>query len=250
MTLQNVLNNFLLMFPGAVSLGNVKYVRATVNNSVVGNNDYYTCPAGRRALIFTQNMRNTNASTNTVIFNWKLVAGTYLKLTNLASFTVATNSNLSYYQTNGFILEAGEGLSVNTSLVGLNVTTLIVEYDNTSALRMHRFGPSFINGDNIAYTCTGNGTILVPFGYLPSMVASSGLSLVANNGLTPTQTWYLIPNGQTKGPNFIFRNAATISGSLRINVPLFTQMNTGDVILINCTSNLSNTYATILVCEL
>lgn len=251
MSLQNVLNNFLLMFPGVVSLGNVTFVRATINNSVAGNNDYYTCPAGRRALIFTGQFRNTNASTNTVIINWKLLAGTYLKLISSASFTLATNTSSTNYSLNGFILEAGEGISINSSLVGLNVSSLVVEYDNTSNLKMYRFGPTLASGDNTIYTCTGKGAIVAPFGYQPCFnnTANSGASFVSNGGLNPTQTWYLIPNGGSKSINNIVRSPLTMSGSVRTVVPLFTQMTTGDSILINSTSGLSNTYATLLLYE-
>lgn len=194
---------------------------------------------------------NRNASTNTVIINWK-TGGVYYKLTTSASFTVATNTATTNTVQGSIILEAGESLSVNTSLVGLNASSSIIEFDSTSNVRMVR-ATSIVSGDNTIYTCpAGKSALIVPYGGEPFYAggATSGsLSIVSSSGLTPNLTWYMIPNGGSKGNNNIIKLLTATNASFRNYVSYFSQMNAGDSIVMNTSATLANTQVLLIVCE-
>lgn len=247
MTLQNNVNEYLASAPGGICLVTAKYPRANFNNGASGNNDTYTVPAGRRAIVLTSTFRSQSASSATLIQNWK-ISGTYYPV-NFSTQTVAAGTVVNDTVDGGFIMEAGEILSFNSSQSTMNIFAQVVEFSNQSNLRtVKTIGAT--NGDQTVYTCpagkhailmTGNGQALGSPNFASFISNSSGGSITSNI--------YCVPNGGSKGAaNLIQASIVTTTGSCT-RIKFGGILNPGDFMVWNCNTASANALCAFTVLE-
>lgn len=248
MVTQNKVNNYLLSLPGGICLQNVKYPRANVNNSVSGNNDAYTVPANRRAIVLTSSMRSGSGSTATIVQNWK-ISGTYYN-TNFSAISLLTGTYLGDVSDGGFIMEAAESISFNSNQTAINLFAQIIEFDTTVALKTNKtLGAT--NGDQTIYTCpagkkaaimTGNGQILG--------MTNSGFLISNNSGGTIVSNIYLVPSGGSKGANNLYRGSISTTTGTATRITCGAILSAGDFIVWNCNTTNANALCAVTILEL
>lgn len=243
MVTQNSVDNYLLAFPGGICLPNVKYSRVNFIAGTTGNNDIYTAPAGRRALVMFSNMINQNSSTSTCNPAWK-ISGTYYNMAANAS-TIPSNVAVGVgvlIDTSdcGFVLEPAETLAWNCQRINVSVYTSIIEFDNS--------GPVTLKTAKIIGLTTGNNTVYtVPAGKKAIIFSGNGLPFSATNnggiwvsvGTTTLTggTINLVPSGgSVSTANQIY--GGTFFSNATVNVKCQAVLQSGD--FINVTSGITD----------
>lgn len=147
----------------------LKYSSGFLSNSAIGDNDLYTCPSGKKALISRGYFFNTGVASSTVFMTIN-VSGTYYRITSNA--TVGANS-IQTTLTECIVLNAGEKLGLNSTTVGVNAWVMVCEFDVNSPLT--RQGQ--INGG------TGNTTVYtVPVNRSATFTSITGMIAPATSG--------------------------------------------------------------------
>lgn len=248
MAVQNNVNQFLTMLSGAISLPAVKYARANVNSSVNGNNDSYTVPAGRRALVLFSTLRSQSGSTATIIQNWK-ISGTYYN-TLFSAISLTTGAVASDTADGGFVMEAGESISYNSNQTAINMFTQIVEFDNTANLKtVKTIGAT--NGDQTIYTVpTGKTAIIVSGNGQPLGCTNRGFFISNNSGGSITSNIYLVPNGGSKGTSNLFRGSVSTANGAATRINAGAVLSAGDFIVWNCNTTNANALCAVTLVEM
>lgn len=211
MPYNNNINDYLTMLPGGTSLPGVTYPLASINGCIIGDNDVYTVPAGRRALVLDPYYWNPTVSTATLRTNWK-IGGVYYPL--IFTTSLGASAAFNSFGPVGIVMEAGESISVNSNLALVNFWFNIVEFDNKSGLKTAKL-TTLISGNNVIYTCpTGKtSTILSDMGTLGSFTSSS-LFFTNNSGSTITYSGWAIPNGSSAITNNLFGTSTLTTGTV------------------------------------
>lgn len=248
MAIQNNVNQYLNEMSGALCLINVKYPRANINNSASGNNDVYTVPSGRRAIVLFSNYRSQSGSSATLVQNWK-ISGTYYT-TTFSAITVSAGAVAADGSSGGFIMEAGESLSYNSTQTAINTFSQIVEFDNLSTLKtVKTIGAT--NGDQTVYTVpTGKKAILVSGNGQPLGCSNSGFFISNNSGGSITSNIYLVPNGGSKGANNLLRGSLSTSNGLCSRINCGAVLSAGDFIVWNCNTTNANALCAVTLVEI
>lgn len=241
MATQNGVDNYLISFPGGICLPNVKYSRANFIAGAAGNNDIYTAPAGRRALVMFSNMVNQNGSSRTCNPAWK-ISGTYYNM-NANSTSVPASSPLGVLMDindGGFVLEPGETLAWNCQNLNMSVYSQIIEFDNSA--------PASLKTVKIIGITSGNNTVYtVPAGKKAIIFSGNGLPFGSTNnggiwcsvGTTPLTscTVNLVPSGgSVTTANQIY--GGTFFASACANVKCQATLQSGD--FVNVTSGVTD----------
>ncbi len=248
MAIQNSVNQFLTMVSGAISLPGVKYARANVNSSINGNNDSYTVPTGKRALVLFSNFRSQSASTATLIQNWK-ISGTYYN-TTFSAISLTTGAVANDTADGGFVMEAGESISYNSNQTTINIFTQIVEFDNTAALKtVKTIGAT--NGDQTIYTVpAGKKAILVSGNGQPLGSGNQGFFISNNSGGSITSNIYLVPSGGSKGTSNLFRGSISTANGAATRLNCGAVLSAGDFIVWNCGTTNANALCAVTLVEM
>lgn len=248
MALQNSVNQFLTMLSGAVSLPAVKYPRANVNNGSSGNNDLYTVPSNRRALVLFSSLRSQSASTATIIQNWK-ISGTYYP-TLFSAISLTTGAYLGDTSDGGFVMEAGESISFNSNQASINFFTQIVEFDNTANLKTVKTIGS-TNGDQTIYTVpSGKSAIIVSGNGQPLGAGNQGFFVSNNSGGSISSNIYLVPNGSSKGTGNLYKGSFSTSTGLCTRVNSGAILSSGDFVVWNCNTSSANALCALTIVEM
>ena len=220
-------------FPGGVPLSGVKYPAVYGSNLATGDNDLYTVPANKRALVLSVTAFNTSAGTISYTPQVK-VSGTYYPLTN-GALTRVTGSAQQKTLTIGYIAEAGEIVSVKTATTnGLNVWFEVVEFDNTSGAKSAKV-VGLSSGNNTIYTVPSSTSAII-LDATGNLNANAGGSLSYSNvtGATRTYYWHIVPSGQSVGSGYQVSLATnTIATGGAVQQAASASLATGDFVNIN-----------------
>lgn len=230
---QNALNQKFLLANAGIPLLDMKFVNAFANISTIGQNDLYTVPAGKRAIIAGLIANGQASATATMYFK---NSGTYYLAATSVSLTAGTPQNLVTLLP--LILEAGEVLSVN--LAGgsgtVNVWPQIIEYSNLSALKSVKT-LAMASGNTLCYTCPAGKTAIIT----DQELNFGGISatMFSNTSSSVTSYFQYVPSGQSPGTTFRITNNVTCSALAASSASRGPSLGAGDMIYANC----NNTFA-------
>lgn len=233
-------------FPGGLPLTGLSYPRAKGDNLSTGDNDLYTCPAGKRALVLGIQIQNQSAGSIVWYPTVKISAAYYRLLVNLTVTTGSVGNSFNI----GYILEAGEGLSINTATNNnANVAARIIEFDNTCALYSSKI-TSFSAGDNTVYTCPVGKTAILIAQNFEYTSQSTTLCYVNSSGGSRTRYWHFVTSGGSPGTTNQCSPSASVTDGNRSNSDGNITMNAGDFININVDANTATQMAWVNVMEI
>lgn len=199
-------------------LVNPKIANGMSYSLINGTTDIYTVPAGRRALVGGIQIRNTSGSSVTW-FTKIGIGGNYYR--NLVNSSTAANTTST--STTSAFLDSGDTYAIETNNTGLSAFIPIIEFDDTSPLKM----------STVITTGAGNNTLLTaPAGngfYISSMTKNfrdehGSVFMMNPAGSNSTYNAYLVPPAGSPGTsNLIFTqtlNAGASTGlSLAPHIP-------------------------------
>lgn len=206
---------------GNIAISNAKYISAFIGNSILGDNDMYTVPAGKLALISSFVYYNTTGS-SIIVKGQVNVSGTYYRLTN--GITVSNASiNTSYVMS--IILNAGEILSFNSAAAGINGWANICEFDAANS-NFTRKGGVPTAATTTYYTApTGKSAACVSNqGILAASAATTNVMFyqsTQSSSMSMT-TWEVAPAGSSTNNNLLERaspNSSLVTTNGRTQIP-------------------------------
>lgn len=228
------------LYPNGAPLWNVKHINKLYQNNSfsTGENDVYTCPTGKKALVLTMQFFNSSGSSPNVICKMK-VSGTYYR----ASATTAINNGTSTSIRAVIPLEAGDSLSLNFSTgIACNVAIAILEFDSVAPVKFVRLLGTLINGDNTLYTCPAGYTAtplsLIDFSKSGS-TGTGSLNFANDSGGSLTLVTNVVPSGGSVSANNKFSSQAASNAAVTAPTAPFN-LEAGDFVSINSGSNSAN----------
>lgn len=221
----NIINNTGFISGFGPLVRGAKFVNA-FSGSTSGTVDFYTCPAGKKALI-TQTM-GISSPIMTGGLQIK-VGGTYYNITapNTGWGNIATNSF-------GIVLNAGESLSFTVnSNAGGNLWARVMEMDISTPIYTARL-LSLSAGDNTIFTVSP-GKTAITLDTLGGVYVNGSGGLYKNfSGASRSIKVFHVPNGGSSGTsNQYFQNTAVANSSGVVVPSVPVSMNAGDSIVIN-----------------
>lgn len=237
---------FYGLTPLGPTLPNVKLLNGFAGSLGTGDNDLYTVPAGRRALIVNL-LVFANGGVTFTIFPQIKISGTYYRLGT--GNTISTN-NSATMTANSYVAEAGEILSVNTNNVGANVWARIVEFENSSCLSSRKL-TSLSAGNNTLYTvASGKSANIYAATFVPTTLPT--LTFWNNSGGTRTVNVFNVPNGGSSGTsNQSAKNISIGNGTVNITGLITAPaLNSGDFIVVNTDASTATQFCFATVCEI
>jgi hypothetical protein len=210
---------------GGISLALLTGVTPPVVALANGNNDLYTVPTGKRALILFSACFNTTGGNLNVYHTIKVAGTTY----RIGSTTLVNLGTLGSPQA-GFCFDAGDIFGINTDGAGIQASTTIYEFDATSSYLKGARILDTINGDSTLYTCPANkrAHLLLNTG----LWGAGHLSYCGTSG-TPNLTPYLVPSGGAKGASNQIGPTTTVSALVRNQFLVPCVLSPGDAIVVN-----------------
>ena len=236
-------------FPSVMVFPEYMVHRATFT-SVVGQNDFFTCPAGRRAILLGSVGQSTSAYSHTLY--WK---GTDLVYRPLSSLQAIGANQPNRFWHSMFVLEAGESYSLNLTILGVSVLATIISFDaaNPISPRTARVAlttvPTVLWTGNAGKTTYGLSTQFpnVKLNLIsPTTVMNLIIEIINFTGANTTTTATITPFGNTaKTDNVILlgTNTADFSATGWVLFP-------GDIITVSSTTNTAGQYAYTTLLEL
>ena len=143
------------------SMSNLKYIPVVGASLATGDNDLYTVPANRQALVAPMSTAYNASAGNITYYHEIKVAGVYYQISPGLLLATGTRG-LNTHET-GIILNAGEWLSVNVATTNaLNVRFMVYEYDATEARFLCARLLSLTNGANTLLTIPASKSAMFP----------------------------------------------------------------------------------------
>lgn len=153
-----------------IALPNAKYPAIVGSCLGTGNNDLYTVPASRKAVIFPQSRAYNPSAGNITYYHQIKVSGVYYPLSTPVTLTTGTGNSGATHNL-PIVLNAGESLSLNTTTTAcLNIRFNGVEYDDTEA----RLATS-----RILSLSSGNNTLMTVPALKSAYALANSLALAA-----------------------------------------------------------------------
>lgn len=229
---------------------NPTFPKAYVNNSANGNNDVYTVPANRAAIVFGLTVANFGPNNPNYYTQFKS-GGTYYQWTAAAA-AGATPSNSANIGVAVFMLAAGEILSLHTDAIGMSAWYTVIEFDSATTNITRGFITSLSNGSNTLYT--------VPAGKTARVMPKIGVGTAANllfggilvfnsSGGTITYTFYAVPSGGSTGVTNELAVLTTVA-NLTLNTAFISGgMSAGDFLVVNASAGTATQTAMVVMIE-
>lgn len=232
-----------------IPYGNVKVFMVYLTNLSSGENDMYTCPAGRRAILIGANVRNTTGSSANIIPKLKR-SGTYYRGASTTSSTSGVSTNITGLTVPA---EAGDAFSINTSVAAVDAWLKVIEFDATSPIVFARlFGTAIANGDTTLYTCPSGKTAMpLASADIPgcASTATGVMRFTNDSGSSRTLKMNLVPSGgSVASTNEIVMSQTATNASLTSPTTNFA-MGAGDFVNLNCNGNDAAHFAWMIVQE-
>ena len=174
---------------------NVTYPAVILAAGAAGNNDVYTVPSGRKAVVYGFIYGNNSGAGAISVTPQIKISGTYYKTgasvsagTGVVGGTVVPGVPI--------LLNAGEIFSINADIAGIQVQGVeIYEFDDTSPLARAQIA-SFSVGFNTLFTVPGGATVQVGLAALTGS-AGGALAYVNQSGGARSTEMYRCPSGYT-----------------------------------------------------
>lgn len=227
-----------------LQLINAVYKTGFVGNAGTGNIDLYTAPAGKRALIRGFVAGNSTGGSLNATPQVKISA-TYYNLGALIAVGATGFNSASV----GFVLEPGESFAVLTSGTGLNLWATIIEYDSATPLFSARL-TSFSTGDNTLYTVTTGKSAQTLTQATNALNLAGQIMYWNNSGGARTYSIYSVANGGSKGSTNQLVFGASLANATTIISNLFSNISSGDFIVINVDAGTATQFAFMTVAEI
>ncbi len=220
---------------GLVPLTNVSYPRGVFSNLSIGENDLYTAPTGRRAVVMGVGAYNTAGSSNVLTLQVKKTSTYFMLSTATTLATITTNLGVLPVP---YILEPGESLSALCTVAGTNVSAVIMEYDSTVPF-FSKSKSTFTVGVNAIYTCPINRAASIGHQHLNRALQINGsgtsatISYTNGTGSGTNVSAHLVPTGVTAGTlTQLTTTAAVTTGNLAALYTAGSMLMTGDSVSI------------------
>jgi|SRR5690349_21119452 len=245
----NSVNGFPL---GTFYFPNVSFPKVWQAAINTGDTDLYTCPSGRRAIILACYFTNNSGVGNIVAYVEAKISSVYYRLSANATITNGTINNTANPQP--FILEAGQGFSINsTTNNGLTAGLRVIEFDNSSPLKTVSL-LSLSAGNNTLYT--------VPTGKTALLLSSTGSSQPSLPGfqfgfvfygntstVNRTVSMNAVPSGGSVGGSNLILASTTVANNNFSSPTIQFNLFDGDFINVNTDANTATQIAWVNVYE-
>jgi hypothetical protein len=230
--------------PTGVYLPNATNIRAYSGNVATGDHDIYTCSSNKRCLVEMMSVYNSSGGNITYYPELKS-GGTYYRLANGQTPATSTSS----FAVVGFVLEAAESISVNTTTNnGLNVAVEVVEFDNSAPLFTKKL-LGLSTGDNTLYTVTsGKSAFNMNQGNGVAAQSPGQVTVVSDGGATRTYKVYDVASGGSTGTTNLTA-LSTSAASTRTNIACGMSLASQDFVVVNVDTGNSAQIAWITVVE-
>jgi hypothetical protein len=221
-----------------------------VTTSATGDVDLYTCPANKKAFLYSVNLFNGSSSSANVYLEAK-IGSVYYPIGTLASILNGV-SGIRVPST-PFVIEAGEKFAFSTSQEPFNAIGMVLEFDDTAEIKTARL-TSLTLGDNVLYTCPGGkSAITVNNSFSPGGSTNSCLSYYNASGISRAFKAHVVASGGTAGTTnqIAFNNVSSGPGSANPQAAAaIFGLNAGDFVNINTDSGDATQFAWITVVEI
>lgn len=234
MATNNLLNNNYNLLGSLPPLKGAKLVKGYTRIVTSGDiNQVYSCPAGKKALIFRVSASGTSTNSFTMYIG-------------ISSVNYRLNSYGFQNPIPNFFIDSGQTFSISVNTNGINCWCNILEFDSTVPISIN-YLTSFINGNNTLYTCPANKVSLpltfcsnASFFKLPNYTYP-GCGVTNNTAGTITLISYVVPNGGSPGATNQYSQSGGLSTlsstdpfssvNVIISAPILTA---GESIVVNC----------------
>ena len=209
---------------------NAKFVDVTNLSLSAGENDLYTVPTGKRALVpYVLSTYNNSGSTCTYQAKIK-VGGTRYIISSAVGIGNNSGSTMNY---RSLVLEAGESLCMSSSNAGSCALGWVIEFDDNSPMKSFK-NFNVVNGNVTLYTCPSGKTAKM-FNLVETAAAAGSAAATINPTATGVNlTMYLVPSGQSVGVNYQNQQATGIFALAdSVDAPIGGIMAAGDFIAAN-----------------
>lgn len=211
-------------------------IHRTTLTSVIGQNDFFTCPVGRRAILMALSAMNVAAWAGTL----------YWKGTNLVYHPLSNLNNIGSFSRpwhTVFVLEAGEAYSLNSTVAGVSILATMISFDAANPISPRTARAVMSTAPAILHTATAgkityglstenpilsNNNIISPATLSPLYVQQVNFS-----GASVVITMTVTPNGDTAKT----ANIESILNNALIVAPTGWIMFPGDIITVTSSSN-------------
>lgn len=236
-----------IVLTGGINLRNGKYVNATTTSlTAYTQQDVYTVPAGRRAVLIDMNMYNNTALS--VSFNpYVKIAGSYYRLSNSTS-TASSKSNAQ--PTTPFIAEAGESFAIRSDTTSANTPTYVnvIEYDASVPVFTKRAIDPTTATTTIYTVPSGVSSFVLPASGSFLTSGASSVGIFNNTSASVNEKVCILKSDQTTavdGTNCVQSGAGTAAAGLTTltlyNGGVAAYMNSGDSLQFALGTSLSGT---------
>jgi hypothetical protein len=239
----------MCLTPAGTIAPNAAFISSIKTFSSTGNNDLYTCPANKRAIITEMTVFNGHATNSSTLVPMLKIGGVYYPAGPSTSIIAQSTGSRSVT----YVLEAGEIIAANMTQQPFNVVVSIMEFDNTSNLKSAKLTTSTLtSGDNTVYTVPNGKSALVLNNTLTMCSGTQGTFTAGNNsGGNVTYKWNVVPSGGSVGTTNQMSASTTISTGAGSSQTLtgFT-IGAGDFISVNLSSGTADQIAFVTVVEM
>lgn len=220
-----------------VTLPNAKYPAIYGACLNTGNNDLYTVPASRKAVIFPQS-RAFNASAGSITYYHAIkVSGVYYPLSTPGAISAGVGaSNPGHILP--IILNAGESFSVVTSTTNcLNVRLTAVEFDDTETRLITSRILSLASGNNTLFTVPIGKSAYILANSL-ALAATPATGLPVSNFSGGSLNYYInqVPSGGSVGTSNQMIAATAIANQTTTTLPGIGTLAAGEFINVNASA--------------
>jgi len=228
---------------------NPSWPKAYVNNTVNGNNDVYTVPTGRIAVVFGLTVANFGANNPNYYVQFK-TGGTYYQWTTAAAVG-ASPSNAANVFVGMICLLQGEILSLHADATGMSAWFNVIEFDSATTDITRGLITSLSNGSNTLHTvASGKTARIMPQMFAASAVnvGSGGVQVFNASGGAITLIFYAVPSGGSTGVTNEFWTAAP-GNLVNTNAFLPGNLTAGDFIVVNTSTGTATQTAMVVLIE-
>ena len=186
-------------------------------NIGTGDTDFYTVPAGYRAMIYIGSLGTTNAST---YFLQVKTNGTYFRLSGNSNATTNSAGTL----TSTYVFEENETIAFNTTATGMNVVWSVWIFPTNSPLRSVKLRP-FTGGNDTLYTVPSDTVAYSPASAAVMISTSIAVSYSNQSGGARAYQIYLVPpSGSPDSSNRVVFSPAVADETVSTStLPILTE---------------------------
>lgn len=226
-------------------LSGLQYIHVAGKNLSTGDNDLYTVPAGRKAMVISSCRMYQASGGNILSYLEVKSSGVYYPITASLSFSTGTGAGNTVV-CSSFVFEAGESIAVNVATNnGLNIVMSVIEFDASVPLQTAR-SFNLSNGNNTLLTVTTGKSVAFPLSLGGS---ASSLEVVNFSGGAVNCFFYSVNSGSSADATNKF---APASSCANLTQTAFTHggLNSGDALVVNTDSGTAGQHAYVTYFEI